>query len=80
MGVHTCCDLRFFSCLPPLGRTVQPITPMSGKGSRPRNWPRCACGNHAKVGGAAAREGRPVQNLVRHRRGSSVWDLLDGYL
>mgnify|MGYP003144017061 CR=1 FL=1 len=52
--MHTNCDLRFFFCMPPLGRTVRPITPVTGKGSRPRDWPLCIhnlCGKRATVGG-----------------------------
>lgn len=57
--MHTNCDVRFFTCRAPLGRTVRPITPVSGEGSRPRDWPRCGCGRFAAVGGQQpAREGR----------------------
>ena len=30
--MHQNCDIRFFTCFPPLGRTVKPITPVSGVG------------------------------------------------
>jgi len=66
--MHTCCDIHFFTCMPPLSRTVHPITPTSGKGSRPKDWPRCACGNHAKVGG----EQPAKQGLFK------IWYAIDG--
>jgi len=66
--MHQNCDIRFFTCFPPLGRTVKPITPVSGVGSRPRDWPLCGCGERADVGGQQpAKQGR-----------FNIWYAIDG--
>jgi len=51
------CDIRFFVVRSPLSRTVIPITPTSGKGSRTKHY--CDCGNRITSGGnVLARQGR----------------------
>jgi len=69
---HSNMDIRIHTSLDPLGATVIPHVPVSGKGSRAKHY--CACGEFiAPCGQKAFREGRFNIWYSIHGAASCVW-------